>query len=85
MFVGALKMKTFVESVQKQTMGLILNIQNYQFLTDRRNLSGTRQKSACSKSSSGRFLISAIRNVITKATEYVTFGFYFRILVFFPF
>ena len=32
MFVGALKMKTFVESLQKQTMGLILNIQNYQFL-----------------------------------------------------
>ena len=32
MFVGALKMKTFVESLQKQTMGLFLNIQNYQFL-----------------------------------------------------
>ena len=32
MFVGALKMKTFVESLQKQTMGLSLNIQNYQFL-----------------------------------------------------
>ena len=29
MFVGALKMS---ESLQKQTMGLILNIQNYQFL-----------------------------------------------------
>ena len=28
---------------------------------------------------------SAARNAIAKATEYVTFGFSFRILVFFPF
>ena len=30
--VGALKMKTCVESLQKQTMGLIFNIQNSQLL-----------------------------------------------------
>ena len=30
--VGALKMKTCVELLQKQTMGLILNTQNSQFL-----------------------------------------------------
>ena len=30
--VGALKMKTRVESLQEQTMGLIFNIQNYQLL-----------------------------------------------------
>ena len=30
--VGALKMKTCVESLQKQTMGLIFNIQNSQVL-----------------------------------------------------
>ena len=31
--VGALKMKTSVESVQKQTMGLIFNIHNSRLLT----------------------------------------------------
>ena len=31
------------------------------------------------------FLFSAARNAITKATEYVTFGFSFCILVFLPF
>ena len=38
--VGALKMKTYVESLQKQTMGPVFNVQNSQFLrivlTDRR-------------------------------------------------
>ena len=47
-------------------------------LTDRRNHSGTRPKSACGKSSSGRFSFSAARNAITKTTKYVTFGFSFR-------
>ena len=46
------------------------------FLTDRRNLSGTRPKSACYKSSSCRFSLSAVRNAIIKATEYVTIGFF---------
>ena len=49
-------------------------------LTDRRNLSGTRPKSACYKSSSCRFSLSAVRNAIIKATEYVTIGFSFRTL-----
>ena len=40
-----------------------------------RNLSGTRLKSACYKSSSCRFSFSAPRNFITKATEFVTFVF----------
>ena len=52
------------------------------FLTNRRNLSDTRAKLACGKASSCRFSSSAARNVITKATEYITFGFPFRILVF---
>ena len=54
-------------------------------LTDRRSLSGKRPKSACGKSSSCRFSLLAARNAITKATEYVTLGFSFRILVFFTF
>ena len=54
-------------------------------LTDRRSLSGKRQKWASDKSSSCWFSFSAERNANTKATEYVTFGFSFSILVFFPF
>ena len=62
------------------------NCQYYKFLvidlglTDR-NLSGTRPKSACGKSSRCRFLFSVARNAITKVTEYFNFGFSFRILV----
>ena len=51
-------------------------------LTDR-NLSGKQPKAACNIFSSCRFSFSAARNAITKATEYVTFGFSDRILVFF--
>ena len=86
--VGAVKTKTCVEALQKQTMGLIFKIKilSYELvLTDRRNLSGTRPKSACGISSGCRFSFSAARNPITKATQYVTFGFSFRILVFFLF
>ena len=54
-------------------------------LTNRRNLSGKRPKSAHGKSFSCRFSFSAIKNDFTKAAEYVTFGFYFRSLVFFLF
>ena len=70
------------------------NGRNFQFtkfsfiefvLTDRGGLSGNRPKSASGKSSSCRFSFSAERNANTKATEYVTFGFSFSILVFFPF
>ena len=53
-------------------------------LTDRRNPSGTRLRSACGKSFSCRFSFSAARNAISKATEKVTFGFSFRIFVFSP-
>ena len=53
-------------------------------LTVRRNLSGTRPKSACGKSSSCRFSFSAARNAITKATEYVAFGFFFSHFGFLP-
>ena len=86
--VGAVKTKTCVEALQKQTMGLIFKIKilSYELvLTDRRNLSGTRPKSACGISSGCRFSFLAARNPITKATQYVTFGFSFRILVFFLF
>ena len=70
-------------------MGVVFNIQNSQLwtlssLTEEIFL-GTQPKSAGIKSSSCRFLFSAARNPIAKATEYVTFGFSFRILVFFPF
>ena len=67
------------------------NGRNFQFtkfsfidivLTDK-SLSGKRPKSASGKSSSCRFSFSAERNANTKATEYVTFGFSLRILVFF--
>ena len=72
----------------------INNGRNFQFtkfsfidfvLTDGRSLSGKRPKSASGKSSSCRFSFSAERNANTKATEYVTFGFSFSILVFLPF
>ena len=68
------------------------NDRNFQFtkfsyidsvLTDRRSLSGKRPKSASGKSSSCRFSFSAA-NVNTKATEYVSCGFSFCILVLFP-
>ena len=54
-------------------------------LTDKRSLSGKRPKSASGKSFSCRFSLPATRNANTKATEYVTFGFSFRVLVFSPF
>ena len=43
---------------------------------------GKWQKLACRKSSSCHFLFSATRNVITKATEYVTFSFSFSFVGF---
>ena len=86
----ALKMKTCLESLaikpcngpdfQQAKLSFIALV-----LTERRNLSGTLPKSACGKSSSCRLSFSAARNAITKATEYVTFGFCFHILVFSPF
>ena len=52
--------------------------------TDGRNHSGSRPKSAYGKSFSARFPFSAARNFIINDTEYLGFGFLFRILVFFP-
>ena len=46
--------------------------------------SGTRPKAACGKSSCCRSSFSVGRNPITKATDYVTFSFSFRILVVYP-
>ena len=46
-------------------------------LTDKRNLSGARPRSACGKSFSCRFSLSAARNVITKVTEYAVSDFSF--------
>ena len=66
-------------------MVVIFNLQNSHLLTDRRSLSGKRPKSACGKFSSFRFSFSAERNANTKATDYITFGFSFSILVFFAF
>ena len=54
-------------------------------LTHSESWLGKRPKSAFGKSSSCPFSFSAARNVIVKASKYVTFGFYHRILVFFPF
>ena len=51
-------------------------------LTNRRNLSGKRPKSAYGKSVSARFSFSAARNFITNDTEYVGFGFFFFLFVF---
>ena len=54
-------------------------------LTDRRNLSGTRPNRPVTKlPASKRFSFLVARNAIAKATEYVTFGFSFRILIFLP-
>ena len=65
------------------------NGRNFQYtkfsVIDRVSLSGTRPKSACGKSFSNRLSFSAVRNVITKATKNITFGFFFSYLVFFRF
>ena len=71
--------------IVKTTMVVIFNLQNSHLLTDRWSLSGKRPKSACGKFSSFRFSFSGERNANTKATEYITFGFSFSILVFFAF
>ena len=67
--------------ITKTTMGIIFNLQNSHLmtdLTDRGSLLSKRLKSACGKSSSCRFSVTAARYAITKATEYVAFGFYFH-------
>ena len=87
---GSLKTKTCVGSLQKKKIGPSFQYTKFSVIElvltkKKRNLSGTRRKLACCKSLSCWFSSSAARNTITKAIEYVTFGFSFRILVFFPF
>ena len=53
-------------------------------LTNRRQLSGTSLKSACGKSSFRRVSFTAGGNAITKATEFVTFSFFFAYFGFLP-
>ena len=70
--------------IAKQTMGMTLNLQNSQLMTFSSSteeiLSGTRPKTR------KKISLSAARNATgTKATEDVTSGFSFRILVFFTF
>ena len=80
--------KIYVEKLQKQTMGLIWINKFYVIdlvLTNRGNFSGTRPKSGSGKSSSSRCSFSAAGNAISKATDFVTFGFSFLTsLVSFP-
>ena len=78
--VSALTMKTYFESLQKQTMSPIWNIQNSQWL--HWYLPSEDIFQACGKSVSCWFSFSADRNAITKATEDINFVFPFRILVF---
>ena len=77
--VGALAQD---EKMRRNTTQTQKNGRNFQYtkfsvidlvLIDRRTLSGTQwQISSC------RFSFSVARNAITKATEYITFGFSFR-------
>ena len=77
---SALTMKTYVESLQKQTMSPICKLQNSQWLHWYPPSEDIFQ--ACGKSVSCWFSFSAERNAITKATEYIIFVFSFRFLVF---
>ena len=62
-------------------MVVIFNLQNCHLLTlslsTEEIILGKRPKLASGKSFSGRFSFSADRNANTKATEYVTFGFFY--------
>ena len=87
--VGALKMKKCVESLQKQTVGLIFNIRNSQLLTwslpTEQFLQIHGESHPVANLLDVNFRSQPRENAITKATEYVAFGFSFRILVFLPF
>ena len=80
--------KKCIESLLQNNNGLNFQFTKFSFsdfvLTDRRSLSGEQPKSASGKSFSCQFSFSAERNANTKATEYVTFGFSFSMLVSFP-
>ena len=64
-------------------MVVIFNLQNSYLLT--LSLPTVEVFQASGKSSSCQFSFPAERNANTKATEYVTFGFSFSILISFPF
>ena len=87
--VGALKMKKCVESLQKQTVGPIFNIRNSQLLTwslpTEEFLQIHGESHPVANLLDVNFRSHPRENAITKATEYVAFGFSFRILVFLPF
>ena len=81
--------KTCVETIQKRTMGLIFNIQNSPVidfvLTDARNLFRYPAKIRLRQISQLSIFVISREKCITKAIEFVTFGFSFRILVSLPF
>ena len=87
--VGALKMKKCVESLQKQTVGpnfeytklsvIDLSLPTEEFL----QIHGESHPVA--NLLDVNFRSQPRENAITKTTEYVAFGFSFRILVFLPF
>ena len=70
--------KKGIETLQKQTIGVISRIQNFQSLTWFLPTEEIFQ-------ANGQNRPVANLSVVTKATEYRTFGFSFGILVFFPF
>ena len=89
-YVGAKAQdKTCVETIQKRTMGLIFNIQNSPVidfvLTDARNLFRYPAKIRLRQISQLSIFVISREKCITKAIEFVTFGFSFRILVSLPF
>ena len=77
-----------VETIQSQTMCVIFNTQNSQLVTwslpTEKSFRYTAQNRPVANLSIVDFLPLAARNAISKATAYVTFGFSFHILVFFP-
>ena len=82
-------MKKCVESLQKQTVGLIFNIRNSQLLTwslpTEEFLQIHGESHPVANLLDVNFRSQPRENAITKATEYVAFGFSFHILVFLPY
>ena len=82
-------MKKCVESLQKQTVGLIFNIRNSQLLTwslpTEEFLQIHGESHPVANLLDVNFRSQPRENAITKATEYVAFGFSFLFLVFLPF
>ena len=74
-------------TITKTTMGVIFNLQNYHLLTlflpTEEILQAIGKNWPAANLSFVDFRSQPRRNAITKATEYVAFGFSFRMLVFF--